>query len=55
LWALGSGDGGLDGAEIEFELIAKNGVGSGVGTEQRLFLAIGFHESNLFVSAAGEL
>src|SRR4029077_11345803 len=55
LRALGSGDGGLDGAEIELELVAEKGISSGIGPEQRLFLAVGFHERDLFVRAAGEL
>ncbi len=55
LGALGSGDGGLDGAEVELEFVAEDWFSGGVGAKQRLFFAIGFHESDLLVSASGEL
>src|SRR6202158_3219407 len=55
LRALGSGDSGLDSAEIEFELVAENWIRRGVGAEERLFLAVGFDKRDLFVRASGEL
>jgi len=42
LRALWSGYGGLDGAEIEFKLVAKDWIDGGIGAEKRLFFAVGF-------------
>ncbi len=54
LRALRAGDGGLDGGEIEFELVGERGIGRRVGAEEALLLAVGFDERDLFVRAAGE-
>src|SRR5260370_7697557 len=52
LRALRSGDGGLDGAEIEFELVAEKRIGRSVGAEQRLFLAVAFDNPDFFYPPA---
>ena len=44
----------LDAAEIEFELVAEQRFGRGIGAEQGLFLAVSFDERDLFVAARGE-
>src|SRR5882762_468861 len=43
LRALWPGYGGLNGAEIEFELVAEDWIDSGIRAEERLFFAIRFH------------
>ncbi len=55
LRALWTGECRFDGAEVEFELIAERGLGSGVGTEEGLFFAVCFDEGDLLVRPRGEL
>ena len=54
LRALGAGNGRFDAAKIQFQLVAEQRLGCGIGAEERLFLAIRFDERNLFVTARGE-
>jgi len=54
LRALGSGDAGLHGGEVELKGLRVNGFGGGGGVEETLLLVIGLDEGDLLFAAAGE-
>ena len=54
LRALGAGDAGLDGGEIELEGLGVLGFGRAGGVEEALLLVVGLDERDLLFAAAGE-